>query len=103
MKFNAQCKAEIDSMNSEELRAYVDFLIIEIERHSDEVHSLLEDNLDNRKCIAETTSFGEDATYLLTTIKLNQSAIYRHRQDIAGTRECILRAEDRMDLLRGEQ
>ena len=44
MKLNSDCKAEVDSMNEEELSAYVDFLVDETRRHSIEIKRLLKGN-----------------------------------------------------------
>ena len=94
MKFDSNCKAIIESMNGLELEAYIDFLRgTEIPRHRRDMVMKFEDN----QWIREHELMG--TVYDRTMIKLNQSAIYRHRLDIKSTRECILRAEDRMDML----
>ena len=91
MKFDSNCKAIIESMNKSELMAYVDFLWEEIERH------YTAKNHNWNECRMWREFMATDHTKAL--IKLNQSAIYRHRLDIKSTRECILKAEDRMEML----
>ena len=95
MKFDSQCKAIIESMNGYELFAYVMFLLDEIERHQNAKTTNLEECRTIRRCIADTGI----SVYYVTSIKLRQTAIYRHRQDIKSTKECILKAEDRMDMM----
>ena len=94
------CKAIIESMDSEELDHYIAWLdVIEIPRHQMDIRVKARDN----KRIREILRKQGQIQGLIVHLKLNQTAIYRHRQDIKSTRECILKAEDRMDLLGGEQ
>ena len=92
MKIGEDCKAIIDSMNLDELMAYKYFLEYEIGRHQ----KAMTDNLGVCKYARTLTKV---KVFNEATVKLNQTAIYRHRQDIKSTRECILKAEDRMDML----
>ena len=100
MKFDSNCKAIIESMNYGELEAYVYFLgEVEIPRHREDIVKKLENNRERRATIHMLSNYKATSVVLKTLIKLNQTAIYRHRQDIKSTRECILRAEDRMEML----
>ena len=103
MKFDSNCKAIIESMNYEELEWYIRWLKkVEIPRHKKDITKKHEANKWIRSHWRYLTDHRHipikhigDKVYL----RLNQTAIYRHRQDIQGTRECILRAEDRMEML----
>lgn len=94
MKIDSNCKAIIESMNWHELTAYEDFLVEEIERHQKETKRLVKNNRWWRHWTKPVIN-----DYYTTSLKLYQTAIYRHRKDIKSTRECILRAEDRMEML----
>ena len=112
MKFDSNCKAIIESMNWIELKAYIFFLTMELWRHKVELvlcvarskTARMMEHLFNTDKFLDIDSFvilpdDDNGTYYHTLCKLWQSAIYRHRLDIKSTRECILRAEDRMEML----
>ena len=94
MKFDSNCKAIIESMNLLELDGYIDCCRDEIDRHIKEKFAVLQHNKKIRRMLN-----GEMNDYYKAVLRFWQSAMWRHRQDIQGTRECILRAEDRMEML----
>ena len=106
MKFDSNCKVIIDSMNYMECKAYIYFLDkVEIPRHRADMVDKCEQNrlLRNKRYTFPTyptiSLAFEAIDFDEALIKFNKSALPRHRQDIKSTKDCILKAEDRMDML----
>jgi len=84
MKFDTKThKVIIESLDGEEIDAYIDFLTGEIARHE----GAIEDAYD---CIVLCERDGYVRRKAL--IKLYESAIVRHQKDIKSSEECIKRA-----------
>jgi hypothetical protein len=97
MIIGADCKAIIDSMDIQELLAYTDFLLCEIERHEKAIKVCMADNYNLRTFWRSWNP--EMDNYDNAMIKLNQTAIARHRADIKSSRLNIKQAESRMEAL----
>jgi len=84
MKFDTRThKAIIETLNGEEVGAYIDFLTGEIARHEDAI-------CDAYDCIVLCERDGYVRRKAL--IKLYESAIVRHQEDIRSSEECIRKA-----------
>lgn len=94
MIIGTDCKAIIESMNWEELQAYEDFLVEEIDRHRAECKKLIKGLVFWRHWTKDDMN-----DYYRASFKLQQTAIYRHRKDIKETKLCIEKAENRANKL----
>jgi hypothetical protein len=84
-------------MNIQELLAYTDFQSAKIAGHQKAIEVCMADNYNLRHFCRSWNS--ELDNYDNAIIKLNQTAIARHRADIKSSRLNIKQAESRMEVL----
>jgi len=84
MIFNTDThKVIIETLDGEEIEAYIDFLTGEIARHEEAI-----DDAYDYIVLCERDGYGRRKAL----IKLYESAIIRHQEDIKSSEECIKRA-----------
>ena len=98
MLIDNDCKAVIESMNDVALNAYIFFLEVEIRRHRRQVLDKLKKNSILRHYNREDTS-AYNNVFRRVLIRLNQTAIWRHRKDIKSSRLCVENARARLEML----